>query len=279
MDHQELITKEILSGRLFFIGRIAGIELQVAYHMLKGNIIDKLCNLLESNAGIHCSTTASMEQYVSELIKAYKASTMIAEWDKNEPIYKSAGPGQELIAEMTPKCPKISAYALEPYYYAISWMSALRGKRLLIVHPFVATFKAQIERNAKPFKDKEWFQDCTFTLISPPFTLAGNHKNIDWQVHYDECIKSISKEVSAHPIDIALVGAGGYGMLLSHHIYSVHAISTIYVGGALQLFFGVIGKRWFNNSKIMELMNDDWIQPVMKDRPQNYRSIENGCYW
>ena len=55
--------------------------------------------------------------------------------------------------------------------------------------------------------------------------------------------------------------------------------SVIYIGGALQLFFGVIGKRWFTNKGIMKLVNDEWIRPLQEDKPGNFVRVEKGCYW
>ena len=55
--------------------------------------------------------------------------------------------------------------------------------------------------------------------------------------------------------------------------------SVMYIGGALQLFFGIIGKRWFTNKDILKLMNDEWIRPLSDDKPANFIKVEKGCYW
>jgi hypothetical protein len=68
-------------------------------------------------------------------------------------------------------------------------------------------------------------------------------------------------------------------MLLSHFIYQELHASVIYVGGALQLFFGVIGKRWFSHPAIMAHVTDAWIRPEKADQPENYKRVEKGCYW
>jgi hypothetical protein len=53
----------------------------------------------------------------------------------------------------------------------------------------------------------------------------------------------------------------------------------MYIGGALQLFFGVIGKRWFTNKEILALVNDHWIRPDASNQPPHYQKVEKGCYW
>jgi hypothetical protein len=126
------------------------------------------------------------------------------------------------------------------------------------------------------FPNKNWFEDCTFDFIQPPLTLAGNHQGKDWQEYYQPFIELLR---SKKDFDIALVAAGGYGMLIANFIYKELNKSVIYIGGALQLFFGVIGKRWFENKEILKLVNDDWIRPNNIDKPNNFTRVEKGCYW
>jgi hypothetical protein len=75
------------------------------------------------------------------------------------------------------------------------------------------------------------------------------------------------------------VAAGGYGMLISDYLYTKMNISVLYIGGALQLFFGIIGKRWFTNKDILSLTNNDWVRPDPADKPNNFSKVEKGCYW
>ena len=271
-QEDNLYIKSVIESNVpFFIGRIAGCELQVAYHLLKGDFMDIVSELaeLENNAGILTKTNDSLQKYVEMLVESYDHCTVIAEWDRAGDVFLNTGAGQLLISNRTSHIPKINAIALEPYYFKDSWMSALKGKKLLIVHPFSDTFKKQVHKQIFP----NWFEDCTFQFIKPPFTLAGNHDNRDWQEHFQECIKSIDQ---LEKYDIALVAAGGYGMLLADHIFKSGA-SVMYIGGALQIFFGVIGKRWFENKDILMLMNRNWIRP--EEKPHNFKNVEKGCYW
>ena len=68
-------------------------------------------------------------------------------------------------------------------------------------------------------------------------------------------------------------------MLISDYIYTEQKRSVCYIGGALQLFFGVIGKRWFDNKEIMKMVNDNWIRPGAEERPPQWKNVEKGCYW
>jgi hypothetical protein len=274
-----LYIKEIIQeNKPFFIGRIAGCELKVAYCFQQGNLLDVVDELkeLENNAGIYTKDNASLKEYTKKLIESYDHCTIIAEWEQGGKVFSHTGSGQEYISKRTPKTPKIDARALEPYYFKENWMSKLKGKRILIVHPFSKTFEKQINNLKAIFPGKEWFEDCSFEFIQPPLTLAGNHQNKDWQEHLAPFLESL-REIKDY--DLVLVAAGGYGMLIADYIFKDLGKSVMYIGGALQLFFGVIGKRWFDNKDILKLVNDDWIRPDKGDKPDNFVRVEKGCYW
>jgi hypothetical protein len=279
LEKDNLYIKEIIQqNKSFFIGRIAGCELQVAQKCYTKNLSDLVYDLkeLENNAGIKIMTNESLNIYVEKLINSYDNCTVIAEWDQNGEVFAHTGKGQQFIQNRTSNTPKIDAIALEPYYFKNSWMSALKGKKILIIHPFIKTISKQLNNLGALFPNRNWFEDCTFQIISPPLTLAGNHKNKDWQEHYQDFLEKLN---TITDFDIALVAAGGYGMLIANYIYKEMDKSVMYIGGALQIFFGIIGKRWFENKDILKLVNDDWIRPDKLDKPLNYTNVEKGCYW
>ena len=275
-DDNLQIKRIIESNQPFFIGRIAGVELQTAYNQLEGNAYEIPSNMLEleNNAGIKVANYDSLSIYTTKLLHAYEHCTHIAEWSGK--VFEITGKGQTLVTKRTPHIPKLDAIALEPYYFQESWMDALKGKRILIVHPFVTTIQQQIENLKEIFPNRSWFEDCTFSFVKPPLTLAGNHQGKDWQLHHQQCLESIKEHTD---YDVALVAAGGYGMLLADFIFTEQKKSVIYVGGALQLFFGIVGKRWFDNKEIMKLMTDEWVRPDASDKPDHFTKVEKGCYW
>ena len=279
IQKDNLYIKEIIQqNKPFFIGRVAGCELKVAYCYKMGNLLDIVDEIkeLENNAGIYTKDRQSLAEYARRLVESYDNCTVIAEWEQDGKVFAHTGSSQEFITKRTPTIPKINALSLEPYYFKDSWMPALKGKKILIVHPFSKTIQKQVPNFKKIFPDCAWFEDCEFQFIQPPLTLAGNHKNKDWQEHLNPFLESL-KETS--DFDIALIAAGGYGMLISDYIFKDMNKSVMYIGGALQIFFGVIGKRWFDNKDILKLVNDDWVRPDKNDKPDNFLVVEKGCYW
>jgi len=79
-----------------------------------------------------------------------------------------------------------------------------------------------------------------------------------------------------------LASCGGYGMPICDFLVQELGVSAIYVGGALQLFFGVMGSRWTTNETIQKYVKacpSAWIRPSEEERPPNLQRVEGGCYW
>ena len=54
----------------------------------------------------------------------------------------------------------------------------------------------------------------------------------------------------------------------------------MHVGGALQLFFGIKGKRWDEmEPKISAMYNEYWNYPLDCETPKNHSAVEGGTYW
>ena len=78
--------------------------------------------------------------------------------------------------------------------------------------------------------------------------------------------------------DVALIGCGAYGLPLAAEIKRMGK-SAIHMGGALQILFGIKGKRWDNHPQISLFYNDSWIRPMEQERPQGAERVEGSCYW
>ena len=90
------------------------------------------------------------------------------------------------------------------------------------------------------------------------------------------------KDIKELDFDIALLGCGGYGLPLCNYIKSNLNKSAIYVGGGLQLLFGVMGNRWENNEMWKQIIKENastFIKPSVEELCLNANTIEAGCYW
>ena len=80
----------------------------------------------------------------------------------------------------------------------------------------------------------------------------------------------MKNEIKNLEFDIALIGCGGYSAPIGLFIKEYMNKQAINMGGALQFHFKVIGQRWkFKNG----------VNVLKHEIPENYLSVENGCYW
>ena len=174
---------------------------------------------------------------------------------------------------------------LEPFYCCIDglkpWSHYLHGKRILIISPFTKSFQKQLDNDFQIFKDadKKIFLDGQEFIFYKSFQcLGGSNPHKNWL----ETFTIMCNDIKKLDFDIALLGCGGYGLPLCNFIKTKMNKSAIYVGGGLQLLFGVMGKRWENNpiwKKIIEENNTKFIKPSGDEIMQNSNKIEGGCYW
>jgi hypothetical protein len=45
------------------------------------------------------------------------------------------------------------------------------------------------------------------------------------------------------------------------------------------MLFGIKGKRWVDNPKFKDIINEHFVYPSDEDRINNATKVEDGCYW
>jgi hypothetical protein len=288
---KNLIEDSLRSGNKFFIGRIPGVEAQVCYDYPRKSITQLHMYQLVHNAGINVKSMKDVCEYSIATMKAFQHCSLVAIWERQGLVYEKTGKAQEYLCQIAKK-PEVLAQALEPFYFldrgeGHTWMECLRGKTVAIISPFADTFQEKINSGNidRIFgKTAKWFHGTRFHFIKPPYTLAGNHEQKIWQEHFaafKDRLTAFFANLDEKPAAV-LVSCGGYGMPVCDFLFSNLGQSPIYVGGALQLFFGVLGKRWEGNATIMKAVRDNpdaWVRPKESEKPPNSNVVERGCYW
>ena len=281
------IIKLLENDKSFLISRVGiGPETIVSCYFKIYNKIDNLpsslLDKLDNNGGIYTKNDDNKKNnniidFCKLYINALHESTCLAAWNK------LMLQEQEILRNKN--CPKLIFSILEPFYCCLEninpWSHKLLGKKVLIVNPFVESFKKQLNNNFQIFKDpdKKIFLDGQeFVFYKCYVTNAGNHLHSSWIETFDIMCNDISKL----DFDIALLGCGGYGLPLCNFIHKKLNKSAIYIGGGLQLLFGVMGKRWENNDmwkKIIKENDTKFIRPSGDEILKNKDRVEGGCYW
>lgn len=295
-DHDFLyhyVKNKLETNTNFIIPRISTIETEFACYgkMMKYSTDQKAINnitehlqgnpskVLKNNAGILITNRHSIYKYSDMYLKAFENCEIYGGWDKQGHVYPCVAGAQDYIETQVCKDKKmIWGFAFDIFHYiqTLPWTHALRGKRILIVSAFEESVKEKI-----PIREKiygiDLFPECTFITIKPPQT-QGNESSQEFHIEYDNFIRRL--DVLKGKYDIALVSCGGYGSLVTNYIYET-GIPAIYVGGVLQMYFGILGARWLRERPdIVRLyLNENWSRPKELEKPENYSNIEGSCYW
>lgn len=153
------------------------------------------------------------------------------------------------------------------------------GKRILLICPFAnvlaeraqrATFEAVWAKTGK-----RWFEPASVEALEFPYGFAKTT-----QARYGTCLELLTEiegHVDALDYDVALIAAGALGVPIASHVRSRGRVG-ISLGGALQVLFGVYGKRW----KQRPDWRDQYFTPAWIEVPAQYRpdiSETHEGYW
>lgn len=276
-ESNKKIIDLIKSRETFLISRLGDIESLLTIEYVMTNNINKKLSLY--NAGIY--TKNNDEDKIKLWCKKYHECVVKSNYLASfENLYVES----QIFYRDNFNIKQIHSRSIEPYYVLldneIPWTHYLVNKKILIINPFVESFKEQIKNGFEIFKDnrKIFLPNQEFIFYKSFQTIAGNYIHNDWY----ETFEIMCNDIKKLDFDIALLGCGGYGLPLCNFIKNDLNKSCIYIGGGLQLLFGVMGDRWENNQiwkKIIEDNDCKFIRPNLNERCKNLKNIENGCYW
>ena len=264
-----------------------GNETYISYDYLNSNKINKKylhpVLLTLYNAGIYTNNkdVKKIELFCISYTNAIKNADVIASFT-NSIRTRTICNIQNYFSQQY-NLPQIHSRSLEPFYIMLEnetpWTHYLKNKKVLIIHPFVESFKKQLKNGFQLFKNKQMFLDNQEFLFYKPYqTIAGNHIHNDWV----ETFTLMCDDIKNLDFDIALLGCGGYGLPLCNYIKSKLNKSAIYIGGGLQLLFGIMGNRWDTHETIQTIIKENeckFIRPSNDELCKNHKTIENSCYW
>jgi hypothetical protein len=172
-----------------------------------------------------------------------------------------------------PKALVVQNWALDPLLG--EWSHLLKGKKVLVISPLEDEIRAQYARREKIFPNNlDILPEFELKTIKAVQTIADE---VDPRFsNWFEALDYLKMQILKVDFDIALVGSGVYGTALCVYIKELGK-QAIQTGGATQLLFGIIGKRWENRAYVKKHYNSHWIRPY--HRPQGFENVEKGCYW
>lgn len=238
----------------------------------------RLMYYMQSNAGFFPATPENLQRFGILMIEDMKEIDLLGSWVKSEGRF----------AKELNQAQKIHLRLLEPFWSTNPWTRYLKGKRVIVVHPFAEDIISQYDRHrTQLFANADILPEfSSLKVIKAVQSLGGENNGFkDWF----EALDWMKNEIDKEDYDICLIGCGAYGFPLAAHVKR-QGKKAIHLGGALQLLFGIKGKRWENPTygvkewgipygSYSSLTNEFWIRPNESGRPQNANQVEGGCYW
>jgi hypothetical protein len=165
---------------------------------------------------------------------------------------------------------------LEPYFSPNPWSAHLKGRRVLVIHPFYKSIEQQYRASRERiFINPSILPEFDLITLRPPQTICGNTDGfVDWVDAYESTVERIGKI----NFDVAIVGSGSYGLPLGAYIKGMGKV-CVHLGGSTQNLFGITGSRWMKMPQFRAMMNPYWVRPLEEERPPNWEKAEKGCYW
>lgn len=269
-DSSAYIKKKLVSNEPFAMVRFGGSEISALNNYekiklgFKNGYKKKVKYAMKNNAGFFPATDEQLNFYGDYMKKALMDTDTLAISGLHMENY--------FFEMYTPLATPIQNWALDPLLGG--WSPLLKGKRVLVISPFAKDIESQYQKRELLFPNSEILPEFTLTTIEAVQT-SGDALDSRYQTWFD-ALDAMKMEIHTKDFDVALVGAGAYGTPLCLFIKSLGK-QALQSGGATQLLFGIIGKRWEEREPIKSYLNEHWIRPSVQ--PEGYKNIEKGCYW
>ena len=279
--HQH-IQQLIDSSKPFLVGRPGGTESVGLHFFLKHRIHSLHKNppaypnsyrrLVKLGPGVTHNSSSDLDYFNMKYLEATLSANVIG--------FGQFAPGALRIVDMLRESGvKITAIErLEPFVAhsqsVAPWTESLAGRRVLIIHPFAESIESQFAKRESISGVSEIMPECDLQVLRAPVTFAGEESDKPWRFHF----KQLVADTQALEFDIAVIGAGSYGLPIAHEIVK-NGKQAIHLGGSLQLLFGIRGKRWEGASPYSDYMDDTWVRPSPSEIPQGSNKVEGGAYW
>lgn len=264
IDGNDLIKSKIISGGPFVATKMGAVEQTVL--VCNGHFTKQIRDMASNNAGI----TPSDDYTLNYFIDAYIAAL------NNTDIVGSMGISEEtIIPRYCPNAIVSELRYLEPFYFENPWSECLRDKNVLVIHPFEKSILKQYGKRELLFSNQKVLPKFNLKTIKAEQTNGGGKHG---SKPFVQSLEIMKHKMDAIDFDIAIVGCGAYGLLLSSYAKN-KGKQSIHIGGGLQIMFGIKGKRWDVHPEIKKLYNDSWCRPYDEEKTDFYQIVEGGTYW
>lgn len=272
------------SSRGFLIGRVGNVEAMACIEILVKH--RKPSTQLGTNAGVFCN-----------------ASSCQATWDHFASSYVEATLASDMLQVVPSQCDTTATFGLKialpvapmAFYWGgemASWLELLQEfarlrTPLLIATPFATSVWRNLGRLDKihPMHDLSGLDVVDVLRVPQTFTWADPAKMLGGATDWQSTLRQLKRDSTWRRLPsgtVVLLGCGAYGMPLALHAKRYRNFSSMYVGGSLQLLFGIRGARWDTRKTTNDYINSEWTRPLPSELPGNQTSrmiVDQASYW
>lgn len=281
-DVSDLIKELLNSDKPVMISRFGSVELQCVIEFLSKVTIKNCIKYItgksdylgyykstrfamSNNAGFFPVTKNNLDTFSILMLNSISSLDVLGSWQKSE--YRLGAKLSNII--------KVPLGDLEPYFHVNPWSEVLKGKKILVIHPFEETIREQYSKRELLFRDERILPEFDLQIIKSVQTIANSPSK--YKTWFD-ALEYMKCEINKRDFDIAIIGCGAYGFPLAAHVKSIGK-KSIHLGGATQMLFGIRSLSWDEEPKFHYLINEFWVRPKDSERPLNYKMVEGGRYW
>lgn len=271
----ETIVDIVKASRPAAIGKIGSVELDMLRLYLHGSCPYSpkwrhRANRLHVCPGIFPEEPEATKAWCEAFVGALEDLDVLGVW---------FNPGESRIARRYCKnALKVNCNGIEPFTEEDPWTMQLEGKSVLVINPFRDSIRSQYEKRQLVWGDRKILPGFRLLQIKMPLSNAlVPSKHASWSEQLDD----LKRQMDELDYDVALIGAGGYSLLLAQHAKKSAKIG-IHLGGSTQMLFGVYGSRWLNSPNAKKMINEHWATPSPEELPSPQRCAEVGrdnTYW
>ncbi|MFA7636511.1 MAG: hypothetical protein WCX81_01965 [Monoglobales bacterium] len=276
-EYNNYLKERISDDKPFFSCRYGNSELVACFisELYTKKIIDRISpaalKKAKSGPGVFPATEETYLSFADHYTQALKEADSSAYWEDvlmEEYLINQYIPKEAVLYKMR---------ALEPFSFENPWTMALRGKRVLVVHPFSDLIISQYQKRDKLFSNPHILPEFNLEVVqavqSSGDTVPDNFEN------WTQALDGLWEECKCKEYDVALLACGSYAVPLAARMKK-QGKKAIVLGGMLQLIFGIKGARWEESRPdIVDLYNEQWVRATQYKVKDADKMVDGPAYW
>ena len=272
-EANKVLYRGLTGKKPFLAGRLGSNELECMaeyYYLLhrdaggKEPYHDNLKLVMKQGAGFF----PTQDSYLDKMAQLYTDNLQQADFIWSMWLSRF----EDMLYQRFTENPHLAKYddTAFPFDIETPWTSALEGRKVLVIHPFEKSIR-QNYLNRERLHQNGLLPAFELVTMKPVQSIADEAP--EYATWFD-ALEGMEREIDRIDFDIALIGAGAYGLPLGAYCKLIGK-KAVHVGGMLQLYFGIRGKYYDQ----FGYHNESWTRPLEEEKPKGYEKVEAGRYW